>query len=111
MENINLPPFYVGQKVEAIEDIVSRNGYGSVVRIYAKKGDHFPVLGLKKCCRWNVDIGLKQIDDSLCHGCKAPFDSGPVFCDARLFRVITENFQSITCKEVEAIESPLISVN
>lgn len=51
MTRIDLPPFYVGQRVVAISD----HSQGAF-----KKGDEFTIGSIvKTCCKWCVTIGIK----------------------------------------------------
>lgn len=61
MEKVNLPPFYVGQKVVANRSATS----GKTV---VKKGDVFSVLQIKHCCgsKYIVDVGLKLTTEKYC---------------------------------------------
>lgn len=108
MENINLPPFYVGQRVVVLKTGIRLNKY-----------DVYVVLGIRKstckCQLWEVNVGVPARTGFMyCAVCGAehiPNPTGVIWFNHNLFAPIQENFQQITCKEVEAIESPLISVN
>lgn len=105
MKEINLPPFYVGQRVVAIKD----HSMGSF-----KKGDIKTVLGIEKlCCCWNIDVGIKfsQILWQ-CNTCKALKDTNQIgWINARSFAPIQENFQSISLEKILEKETELISSN
>lgn len=101
MNNINLPPFYVGQRVIRIKEDTSgiKIGHkGTVVEIYY-------------CCQGNGwRVLLDNISDTpgKCVCCCRKNDYGYL---ASNFAPIEENFQSISLKKVLETESPLISVN
>lgn len=50
-DKLNIPPFYIGQKVVAIKDHTQG---------YFNKGDEFVVKGIEKtCCVWVIIIGVR----------------------------------------------------
>ena len=87
--DINLPPFYVGQRVVQLVD-------GS--RGQSKKGDVHTVLGIKLLSQWCIDIGQKEGDRT-------------IWCWHYCFAPIQENFQSISLEKILEEETKLISVN
>lgn len=98
------PPFYVGQKVVAIEDHTQG---------FFNKGDEFTVYSIEKnCCGYKITIGIpKRKKYSFCSFCnkekliignQSPFN-------ARKFTPITSTFQAITYKEV--IKQEQLSIN
>lgn len=106
---LNLPPFYVGQKVVALNTSLSWN-----------KGDVFTVLGLRKpCCHWQVNIGVGvgpkgEWDSVSCEDCgytEQLNGNTNVWANCRNFAPVQENFQSISLEKVLEKETPLISVN
>lgn len=108
-----MPPFYVGQKIVAIEN--QKDGD-------FKKGALFIVRGLEmchKCKRWYIDIGrvIHTTNDGfedICHCGDSKIiysKSMPEWYSSKLFAPIQESFQSITLEKVLEIETPLISVN
>jgi len=67
MNKLNLPPFYVGQKVVAIK---------SHSQGIFKKGDVFKVKALMKpCCYWVCDIGIENISDIMECNCGNEYKS------------------------------------
>lgn len=55
MENIEIPPFYIGQEVVATDDFPDAK---------IKKGDEFIIRSITKPCHWVVDIGIKATSHS-----------------------------------------------
>lgn len=104
-DNINLPPFYVGQRVVALVDGFLKKG-----QVYTVKGCH------KQCCHWLVDVGLTSpvtIDLYCCPG-KPPLRlvEGGLLCpESVCFAPIESTFSAITLSEVIEIETPLICNN
>lgn len=106
MENLNLPPFYVGQRV------VYLTGNHMV------KGSIHPVKAIVQmsCGCWLIDVGV-SVDNA--NGYRCSKDGGifmkqnteSSFFDATSFAPIEEQFRSITFEEVISIESPLIGIN
>lgn len=92
MDNINLPPFYIGQRVVALDDSCPGFGY------QYKKGDEKQVDKLRfseKSKKWDfLPVGESRYHLA-CHK----------------FAPIQENFQSISLEKVLELETPLISVN
>lgn len=111
MDNLNLPPFYVGQKVVCI--------CPEVYRVWPK-GQTFTVADNGKCLNcgeWHTAIKetvLSHIGNIDCTFCRAStsMKSG-IFMgtDSKSFAPIQENFQSISLEQVLELETPLISVN
>lgn len=110
MSEINLPPFYVGQKVVALA--TSRNVLGCQVvkdSIYTVAGNfQCPV-----CKKWMIDI--KEIlcpwMDNLQRCCVDVPYSKYMSGRSEKFAPLLENFQSISLEKVMETETPLISVN
>lgn len=101
----DFPPFYVGERVEAIED----HNQGAF-----KKGDHFIITSIYKgCCNYKVTVGIKSTStNSRCSICRAKTkqESEWIF-HARRFRSLEDKFIQISYSEVLEKETPLISVN
>lgn len=94
MGNINLPPFYVGQRVVAIKDS------GPIpTMISYNKGDEF-IVSITKQSRtkkeWHCGFTTRPPDE---------------YYDCNSFVPVEQNFQSITIEKVLELEMPLISVN
>lgn len=109
MKEINLPPFYVGQRVVAVKDNIDR---------LFKKGDCFTVTGIIKsvckCNDWDVNVGISKVSNSLeCTVCKTIWENTTKYAwfSFRRFAPIEENFQSISLEKVLEEETKLISVN
>lgn len=104
MENINLPPFYSGQRVVCIVN-QSQN--------FVTKGQEFIVIGVKKfCCKWTIDVGLINIKMSvICKDCGHREITHIAWLKADLFIPIDESFEVIEYCEVLGKEKPLISAN
>lgn len=105
MREINLPPFYVGQKVVSLID-------GHLV----KKGDIKTVLSIYKyCCVWHIDVGLISPIDwtGTCpHGTKLVIKKGkPLHPESICFAPVQENFQSISLTEILKQETKLVGAN
>lgn len=105
---ISLPPFYIGQEIEAIENHPSGHLF--------KKGDRFTVIGIEKgLCKcsneWNVQIGLTgKNGGTRCVVCKTSIsNSGLLWFLSTRFRAITPKFQEISFSKV--IEKELMSAN
>jgi len=102
----NIPPFYVGQEVEAVR------GH----RFY-KIGDKFKVTSVfkRKCgCGYDITIGITfpTSFDSVCWFCRdeESFQSNSeIPFGTRDFRAIAPKFESITLSEILELETPLIS--
>lgn len=108
MENLNLPPFYVGQKVVSL--VSKDGGYNSL-----NKGEVYTVLAIERgCehCKWVIDIGKKQSRGfTECRECGFVINGLVHWANAAFFAPIESTFQSITFQEVAEIESKLISIN
>jgi len=97
----DIPPFYVGQKVVAIDS----HSLG-----YWKKGDEFTVLSIKRgCCEWEIDIGIRHLlPFTRCGVCLSVFPSDFMYRCSR-FRPLQEatmplmTFSNIKEKEKEEI--------
>lgn len=109
MKEINLPPFYVGQRVVCVKDNSSKS---------IKKGQEFSVLGLNQfsCGCWSIDIGIKS--ESPRTGCgehglhqTAKCNNGIKWFHVKLFAPIEQTFQPITLEKVLEIETKLVSAN
>lgn len=112
MEHINLPPFYIGQRVVAIET-------GELW----KKGDEFIVKGIKPgCCKttsWKVDVGILlppcgrpyKISCEYCHVGYISYAGNIFWAEHNAFAPIQESFQSISLEKVLEQETKLIGVN
>jgi len=102
----NLPPFYVGQKVVALQDCICPvNGY-----VFFKKGQEFTVKELHLCCMWKVDVGVLLDRARECPHCNEVSYKVTWF-EPTYFAPIETTFQSITLSEVIEIETPLICSN
>lgn len=111
MKEINLPPFYVGQKVVALVDFTHPD-------VQLKKGNEYIVLELKQCSvckRWDIGFTpvIKGYENGYWRCCgKKDKVSGKYFmASSEKFAPITENFQSISLTEVLKEETKLIGVN
>jgi len=106
MEQINLPPFYVGQKVVAIEN----SGTGRF-----KKGDKFIVNGNKFLWEsvWCIDIGHKNpVAPKMQYRGRTISTGDDIWWTlSSMFAPIEENFQSISLEKILEEETKLISVN
>lgn len=111
-QEINLPPFYVGQRVVCINDEIIFAGLPSAP---IKNGTIYTVAGvLKVCCRWHIDIGLYSGRSHVrCPSCYGDIlkPNMNYWLAAFRFAPIEENFQSISLEKVLEKETPLISVN
>lgn len=117
-ENINLPPFYVGQKVVALAS--GSSGSFNVVKdnIYTVA---FCITNMcKKSCKHSCDwdIGLLEFpakkDTSFCARCDMETrHTGKYYfiASSKYFAPIESTFQSISLTEVLELETPLICVN
>lgn len=102
MKDLNLPPFYVGQRVVAIKDH-SQGRY--------KKGEEFIVLNIKiGCCsKWVIDIGIRSgILTKMCYVCSSIRIQDNHY-GAIAFAPIESTFQTISYSKV--IEEELVGVN
>lgn len=105
MNNINIPPFYVGEEVEAIET----HSQGAF-----NKGDKFTITSISEgCCEWNVTIGISNNTMySRCPECGAhSIQKGEWIFKASRFRSLQTNFQQITYKAVLEETQPMICIN
>ena len=99
MEGLNLPPFYIGQRVEYI-DVVDGIIMGGKP---LKKGDKVTVVGVSFEKGWtirNEKLWFIEIDIAI----------GYLY-SAKDFVPIEENFQSISLEKILEEETKLISVN
>lgn len=107
---LNLPPFYVGQKVVAL---VTKTIEG----VTLLKGSIHTVKGLMqcKCGSWKVDIGFRagRFAYNECYACGSLYNdcSNIMFVRNTNLSPIEENFQSISLEKVLEEETTLISVN
>lgn len=99
MDNINMPPFYIGQKVVAIKNSKSGATY--------KKGEIHTVLNILKCdCgRYLIDIGFKVIQGTgtRCDVCQKSVNKDYVwYCDSRSFApaIQEQEFKQTTYSKV-----------
>lgn len=107
MEHINLPPFFIGQKVVALANGVTTNLVKDVGYI---------VLGLNKCCGiWSINVGLIVTSGAVgisCSGCGRRLSNGnPRWIHSKHFKPAEETFQSIFLTRVLEVETKLISQN
>lgn len=110
MKEINLPPFYVGQRVLRIGDTV----FG-----VCKKGEIYTVnkcIQCPHCNDWKVNcIEFPILNERfIINPCSCGgdfYDFGLLLGRAVLFSAINENFRSIEYSEVLEKEKQLISVN
>lgn len=107
MKNINLPPFYLGQRIVALENVY-----------LWKKGDEFVVLGIKKsCCYWIIDIGITLptvYTYFQCQICRRRENIKPrqvYWPMANCFAPIEENFEVVAYKEVIRKEKLITCAN
>lgn len=104
MKEINLPPFYVGQKVVALDSACE-----------IRKGNIYTIAECFKCpdCGdWNVLLLEFPTDDKSYDCCGNDLQCGPYLGGpASKFAPIQENFQEISYSEVVKEEKKLISVN
>lgn len=103
MSEINLPPFYLGQKVVATGDI-PHNQHG-LDRTGIHKGT---VLTVRKC--YGLCVFFNEIINNS-SSCFSSIDNGEPAYHVRFFAPVQENFQSITLEKCLETETPLISVN
>lgn len=108
---LNLPPFYVGQKVVALRSV--KTELNGIV-----KGTVYTVKELTQCTcgEWKVDVGLmvSKTGRCLCATCDSPYGvtgSRVIYVAAPLLAPVQENFQSISLEKVLEKETALISVN
>lgn len=106
MKEINLPPFYVGQKVIGV--LPNRFNKPEKDKIYT-------VLDIRQgCCEWEINVGISPHDPNFieCGVCKKHFQhNGTLWLRVSRFAPIQENFQEISYSEVVKEEKRLISVN
>lgn len=107
MSEINLPPFFVGQKVVCVKSSP-----------YLQKDKEYCVAALYylACCKkWFVSVGISDYDaQPYCPIHHTWVDvplSGVMFHNQNKFSATEENFQSISLEKVMVKETPLISVN
>jgi hypothetical protein len=101
MENeINIPPFYVGQPVVAVaapDGSRFKNGQAyTVSAVEYRLGNKSHPIG-RVTYYWYVGI--------------VGFDNGGAYFAPRMFAPMPEAFQSISLEEVLEVETPLISSN
>lgn len=109
MSKLNLPPFYVGQKVVAIKD--SQDGK-------AKRGIIYTVaLCIQcKCGAWMVGIVElpAEYDSSYHNRCLNLYEHTGIYCrfgESKYFAPVQEEFQSISLEKVIEKEKPLTCAN
>ena len=104
----NLPPFYVGQKVVAIQNHVSG---------VFKKGDEFKVTGcLIGCCgHWIVTVGI--LDDDYghmvkCENCKKiqPATKEWEFLSTRFAPIQQQSYPLMTFSKIKEVEKTEILI-
>lgn len=113
MSEINLPPFYVGQKVVALKS-------ATVLGASVVKGNTYTVAVIMQCScgKWMACVKEALYNYSLlpslsyfllCHieNYRQPYAGG----DAKYFAPVQENFQSISLEKVIEKETPLVCVN
>ncbi len=101
---MNLPPFYIGQKVVCIKTKSSFDFFGNPCHLI-KKGDVFTVQGISKCCKWVIDIGKRDNRMCACEHCGHYFGKGIVWANAKFFAPREEGtLPLITFKEINKIE-------
>lgn len=113
MKDINLPPFYIGQKVVAIIDLIGKGEKREPV-FYGAKGTEYTVSGIFKCCKWKINVSIYYpagYTEMKCGGCNTVLCDFIVWCPADSFAPVKENFQSISLEKILEEETKLISVN
>lgn len=108
--NIDIPPFYIGEEVECINDIFPANGAENPP---IKKGNKYKVTSIQKpCCRWVVTVGLStRATNSICICGNRVKQGSEFFLSASRFRSINQKFETITYKAVLEQTQPMICVN
>lgn len=109
MNNINLPPFYVGQKVVAV--INHSQGY-------FKKGDEFIIKNVVKnkcaCGYCSVDVGIiSKLRKTECFDCRVIFNNDG-FClfDPTAFRPLQQSkFPLMTFTQIKQKEQTEILID
>jgi hypothetical protein len=106
MSQLNLPPFYIGQRVVAVTST-----------LFISKGLEYRVIDMyyRSCCKkWSIYIGYVDIGEHYCpvhNTTHKPRVLKGVYHNAKYFAPIEENFQSISLEKVLEKETPLIGVN
>lgn len=100
MENLNLPPFFIGQQVVCIKQI----DFKGVI-----KGNKYTVQAIKKCCGEYSIVVVRTEQPTVCYKCYQPM--GDCFLNSIFFRAVEENFQSISLEKILEEETKLIGVN
>lgn len=108
MKDINLPPFYISQRVVCVK---SSN--------WIKEGNIYFVKGLffLSCCKiWMINVGVANTINGkrYCQKHNKHYNAGNdkfIEHNANKFVPIEENFQSISLEKVLENETNLISVN
>lgn len=106
--NKSIPPFYVGQRVVAIQDHS---------QLDFKKGDEFTVHSVSYgCCGWDVTIGItiNHVGLWVCVRCSNKsiiLKGDEIKYAASRFAPITSTFQSIEYREVLEKEREFVSAN
>lgn len=108
MEQINLPPFYVGQRVVCIEHTPQWvSDFAGMINI--KKGDIVTVRGYSKAVG-HRGIFFNEIRNKI--NKDFPKEDGNEGCyNSKHFTPVSEKFESISLSEIAKEESKLISVN
>lgn len=112
-KEIQLPPFYIGQRVVALKT------KGNSLGIFIEKGKEYTVKDIEALCEcgyWMVDAGFKAIPNhgGYCECGKYLSNSiikNQVWISHVLFAPIQESFESISYSKVMEKESSAISVN
>jgi len=107
--NIDIPPFYIGQEIVSRIDAKDYNSG----RILWKKGDEFVVKAIKRsCCEWLVYIGVESgteyMQCGICHKGKYKSDH---FWSCSIFAPKIEIGEFISLKEVSEKALELTSAN
>lgn len=106
MSDMNLPPFYVGQRVVAL-----KNGFFHI------KGEKYTVAEMMFCssCKvWSVLTSENSFEPASIYHCDCGANlKSTIYVggNAKYFAPIEENFQSISIEKVLEKETPLIGVN
>ena len=100
---MNLPPFYIGQRVVALRNASNQIG------VSIKKGQIYVVKDCIQCAcgNWDIDLGLPYIGTrfSTCRQCTNILPITRAWVNAKILAPITDNFQSITLEKVLETET------
>ena len=106
MENIEIPPFYVGQEVVA-NITHSQKAY--------KKGDEFKVQSVfKGCCKWEITIGITPPNkEAYCRFCNKTIETNDGEWSFYAFRFSPkiEIKEFVSMKQLADKQLELISAN